>query len=189
MSFISATTLSNPGQFDTVYTNCCHLLLYYTVSFAATPSVAITVHCCLRHLFHLQYVYLCQTFSALTLLVGRQEGHPACKKLSGGVLAWLSVWSEVQTCIRPSWCHCHSLSFASVISRLVLLLWYRLTWVVPEKGPLNVCVCIYMCAFSAMLALYSTDAVATALLCHWRHCHYDVSITFVTAAVTILTVL
>jgi len=31
-----------------------------------------------------------------------QEGHPACKKLSGGVLAWLSVWSEVQTCIWPS---------------------------------------------------------------------------------------
>jgi len=30
-------------------------------------------------------------FSALMLLVGRQEGHPACKTLSGGVLAWLSV--------------------------------------------------------------------------------------------------
>jgi len=42
---------------------------------------------------------LLTAFSALTLLVGRQEGHPACKKLSGGVLAWLSVWSEVQTCI------------------------------------------------------------------------------------------
>ena len=28
--------------------------------------------------------------SALTLLVGRQEGHPACKKLSGGMLVWLS---------------------------------------------------------------------------------------------------
>ena len=39
---------------------------------------------------------------ALTLLVGRQEGHPACKNLSDGVLAWLSVWSEVQTCIWPS---------------------------------------------------------------------------------------
>jgi len=26
----------------------------------------------------------------LTLLVGWQEGHPACKKMSGGVLAWLS---------------------------------------------------------------------------------------------------
>jgi len=33
---------------------------------------------------------------SLALLVGRQEGHPACKKLSGGVLAWLSVWSKVQ---------------------------------------------------------------------------------------------
>jgi len=32
----------------------------------------------------------------------QQEGHMACKKLSGGVLAWLSVWSEVQTCIWPS---------------------------------------------------------------------------------------
>jgi len=41
-------------------------------------------------------------FSALMLLVGRQEGHPACQKLSGGVLAWLSVWSEVQTCKWPS---------------------------------------------------------------------------------------
>jgi len=36
------------------------------------------------------------------VLVGRQEGHTACKKLSGGVLAWLSVWSEVQTCTWPS---------------------------------------------------------------------------------------
>jgi len=36
---------------------------------------------------------VCYAFSALTLLVGRQEGHPTCKKLSGGVLAWLSVWS------------------------------------------------------------------------------------------------
>ena len=41
-------------------------------------------------------------FSALTLLVGWQEEHLPCKKLSGGLLAWLSVWSEVQTCIWPS---------------------------------------------------------------------------------------
>jgi len=33
------------------------------------------------------------TFSAFTLLIGWQEGHPACKKLSGEVLVWLSVWS------------------------------------------------------------------------------------------------
>jgi len=30
-------------------------------------------------------------FSALTLLVGRQEGHPACKNLSDGVLAWICL--------------------------------------------------------------------------------------------------
>ena len=80
-----------------------------------------------------------RAFSALTLLVGRQEGHPACKKQSGGVLAWLSVWSEVQTCIWPSWCHCHSLSLAPVKSILVLPFWYRLTQVVLEKRPLNGC--------------------------------------------------
>ena len=84
---------------------------------------------------------------ALTLLVGRQEGHPACKKLSGGVLPWLSVWSEVQTCIWPSWCHCHSLSLASVKSRLVWPFWYRLTRVVLEEGPLKRCVrvCAMVC--------------------------------------------
>ena len=81
-------------------------------------------------------------FSALTLLVGRQEGHPACKKLSGEVLAWLSVWSKVQNCIWPSWVHCHSLSLASVKSRewlneLFLVLahprcpgWRAINWVV-----------------------------------------------------------
>jgi len=74
-------------------------------------------------------------------LVGRQDGHPACKKLSGCVQALLSDCSEVQTCIWPSGCHCHSLSLASVKSRLVLPFWYRLTWVVPDKWPLNGCVC------------------------------------------------
>jgi len=52
------------------------------------------------------------------------------------------VWSAVQTCIRPSWCHCHWLSLASVKSRLVLPFWYWLTRVVPDKGPLNGCVCV-----------------------------------------------
>jgi len=36
---------------------------------------------------------IAHAFSALMLLVGRQEGHPACKKLSSGVLEWISVWS------------------------------------------------------------------------------------------------
>jgi len=35
-------------------------------------------------------------FSALTLLFEHQKEDPICKKLSDEVLAWLSVWSDVQ---------------------------------------------------------------------------------------------
>jgi len=52
-----------------------------------------TTSAVLQPLYRSTYI----AFSALTLLVVRQEGHPACKKLSGGVMVWLSVWSEVQT--------------------------------------------------------------------------------------------
>ena len=78
-------------------------------------------------------------FSALTLLVGQQEGHLACKKLSGEVLAWLSVWSEVQTCIMAqlmpltvSWFSKIQIGFTFLVPA---------HQVVPERGPLNVCVC------------------------------------------------
>ena len=86
-----------------------------------------------------------QCFDAVGWAAGRAS---VLWKLSGGVLAWLSVWSEVQTCIWPSWCHCHSLSLASVKSRLVLPFWYRLTRVVLDKGPLNGRVCVYCCVCS-----------------------------------------
>ena len=75
------------------------------------------------------------------LLVGQQEGHPVCKKLSGGVLAWLSVWSEVQTCIWPSWYHCHSLSLASVKSRLVITVRCYASAVLA----MGLCPCLYPC--------------------------------------------
>jgi len=72
--------------------------------------------CCLCWQHHTSHTYVCQSsafilaFSALTLLVGRQEQHPACKKLSGKMLTWLwlSVWNEVQMIvIWSSWCQCH----------------------------------------------------------------------------------
>jgi len=66
---------------------------------------------------------------ALTLLVGRQEGHPACKKTEwwgDGIV----ISMERDADLRPSWCHCHSLSLASVKSRLVLPFWYWLTRIV-----------------------------------------------------------
>jgi len=74
-------------------------------------------------------------FSALTLLVGHQEEHPAHKILSDGVPAWLSVWNVVQMiCICSSWCHCHSI--ISCFSKIQngLPFWCRLTQVVLEKG-------------------------------------------------------
>ena len=62
----------------------CKLDSYHTL-----PPVTISLS---TKLFRLQ-----SAFSALTLLVGRQEEHLACKKIwSDEVLAWLSVWSEVQ---------------------------------------------------------------------------------------------
>ena len=101
------------------------------------------------------------------LLVGRQEGHLACKKLSGGVLAWLSVWSEVQTCIWPSWCHCRSLSIASIKSGLVLPVWYRLNRVVAlvaDKGPLNARARACVSIVPLIFILYNCTGSVSSLL-------------------------
>ena len=76
------------------------------------------------------------SFSALTMLVKRQEGHLACKKLE-----W---WGDgMVICLeRDADLHmAHLQPLALVKSRLVLPFWYWFTWVVPEKEPLNVCVC------------------------------------------------
>ena len=48
-----------------------------------------------------------QCFNTVGWATRRASGQQ--KKLSGRMLAWLSAWSEMQTCIWPSWCHCHSL--------------------------------------------------------------------------------
>ena len=104
----------------------CHMAAHHQpkqrVLLPSTSAIAVHYYCLV--LWCINIFLLTYRYSALTLLVEQQEGHPACKKLSSGVLAWLSAWSEVQTCIWPSWCHCHSLSLASVKSRLVLPVWY-----------------------------------------------------------------
>jgi len=49
------------------------------------------------------FTYFTYVFFVCSLLVGRQEENPACKKQSDEVLLWLSVWSEVQiVCIWSS---------------------------------------------------------------------------------------
>ena len=83
-------------------------------------------------MYYIMWNIMYCAFSALTLLVGRQEGHPACKKQSSGVLVWLSIWSKVHTYCGP----------ADVTATHCLLLQYQLTRVVLDKGSLNVCVCV-----------------------------------------------
>ena len=89
-----------------MFSGCPSVCACVRVCIRARPCFGILQPACHRLVVKLYFVTFlcleCYAFSALTLLVGRQEGHPACKKLSGGVLAWLSVWSEVQTCIWPS---------------------------------------------------------------------------------------
>ena len=84
--------------------------------------VSIVAVDCPRQLQTILQLCLTHTaFSALMLLVGRQEGHPACKKLEWWGAGMVICLERVQICIWPSWCHCHSLSLASVKSRLVYL--------------------------------------------------------------------
>ena len=99
--------------------------------------------------------------------LGSRKGIRPVKKLSGEVLAWLSVWSELQTCICPLWCHCHSLSLASVKSRLILPFRYRLTRVVPDKGPLNGCLCVSLCKCSARLSARSSSSFCMFSATRW----------------------
>ena len=84
-------------------------------------------------------------FSALTLLVGRQEGHPACKNLSDGVLAWICLERGADLHMAQLMPLPPTVSCFSKI-QIGLPFWYRLTRVVPEKGPLNVCsVVVQLC--------------------------------------------
>jgi len=81
--------------------------------------------------------------------LGGRKGIRPVKNLSGGVLAWLSDLHMAQLS------HCHSLSLASVKSRLVSPFWYWFTQVVPEKGPLNG----YVCVRETVEALFVANAI------------------------------
>ena len=72
-------------------------------------------------------------FSALTLLVGRQEGHPARKNLSDEVLAWLSVWNEMQRLAYGSADVTATPSSLLQKTQNGLSFWYRPIQVVLEK--------------------------------------------------------
>ena len=138
---------------------------------------------CMYHNWNFHCI-LCSgdAFSALMLLVGRQEGNLAWKNWV--VRCWRGYLSgaRCRLCIWPSWCHCHSLSLASVkSSRLVLPFWYRLTRVVPDEGPLNgfvvccCCYCVVVCVFLDVRASLRSQSIWRSTLrtfwpWHWWTC-------------------
>jgi len=53
------------------------------------------------------------SFSAPTLLVGRQEGYPACKTLGVDLLV-VMIWLELRTSYSSSCHHCFTITLASI---------------------------------------------------------------------------
>jgi len=123
----------------------CNLLL----RICKIPYVCLQYESCVSFGFSCSVnTLLLFAFSALMLLVGWQEGHLACKKpwvvgcwhgyLSGPRcrLAYGPADAMATRCLllqkNPDW---------------FLPFWYRLTRVVPDKGPLNGCGC--WCVYSA----------------------------------------
>ena len=102
---------------------------------------------------HYIFASMCSVhaFIALTLLVGQQGGHRTCKKtewLGAGMVICMERGADLHMAqLMP-------LSLASVKSRLVLSFWYRLTQVVPDKGPLNGCVCVLPCRYPRYVLLH-----------------------------------
>ena len=81
--------------------------------------------------------YVClQCFDAVGWVAGRTSGVQKTEWWGAGVVIYLEQGADL---------HVVQLSLASVKSRLVFLFWYWLTWVVLDKGPLNVCVCTLEC--------------------------------------------
>jgi len=96
--------------------------------------------------------------------LGSRKGIRHVKNWAMG--CWRGYLSAAR-CIWPSGFHCHSLSCASVKSRLVLPFWYWLTRVVPDKGPLNgyVCVC-----YLYLRVLFFATSIKTILECWDEFC-------------------
>jgi len=96
-------------------------------------------------LYNLYYIILMNPSVLWRCWLGGRKGIRPVKKPGGGVLAWLSAWSEVQTCNWPSWCHCHLLSCFSKIQ-------IGFTFLVPahlgspvKRAVKRVCMCVCVC--------------------------------------------
>ena len=115
--------------------------------------------------------------------LGSRKGIRPVKIWSDEVLAWLSVWSEVQMiCIWFSRCHCHPV--ISCFSKIQngLSFWYWPTQVVLEKRLLNGCVCVLsLCLNLSLGASYCCSDIGSI----WVHVS-RFSVTSISRRVSIL---
>jgi len=99
-------------------------------------------------------------FSALTLLAERHEGHGVKTEWRGaGMVICLKRSADLhmaQLMPLPLTVSC----FSKIQIGFRLPLWYPLTRVLPDKGPLNGCVCV--CVFCFMLSLRPSSPAAAA---------------------------
>jgi len=107
-------------------------------------------------------IYVC-AFSALTLLVGWQEGHSACKKLSCGCCMVICLERGADLHMAKLMPLPLTVSGFSKI-QIGLPFWYRLTWVVPEKGPLNGCVCVCVCVHLCLCGTYVRELAPSIMM-------------------------
>ena len=119
-------------------------LLFSSIYFHLLTASCLNPHlflspCPISNTHFAIYFLLTFAFSALMLLVGRQEGHPACKKLSGGgagIVICLEQGADfiAQLMPLPLTVSCFS---KIQIGFTFLVLAHPDS---PEKGPLNGCV-------------------------------------------------
>jgi len=85
------------------------------------------------------------SFSALTLLIGQQEGPAKTDWWGTGMVISLERGAKVQMiCMWSSWCHCRLIISCSSKIQNGLPFWCQLTQVVLENRPLNQCGSVVM---------------------------------------------
>ena len=153
-----------------------HRTLSATYCMYTQAKVAIPLHTLFILLFRFQFLI---RFPIPVLLssvlwccwLGGRKGIQPVKTwvMSDDMLAWLSVWSEVQMiCIWSGWCHCRPVISASENPEWFILLVPAYPGS-PGKRPLNDCVCVcvsYSCPILQQLTFYSNSIPVHSLLYH-----------------------
>jgi len=138
---------------------------------------------------------MCYPFSALTLLVGRQEGHPACKKTDwwgAGMVICLECSADLHMAqLMPLSLTVSCFSKIQMVFGFTFLLPdHPGSPLVPEKGPslngcvcvcacvracacVRVCVCVCVCVILCVSLIFYCMRIFFLCVCQWRRNYGD----------------